>query len=220
MSSDGMSEDRLETDVSALAPTARVLLLVVSAPSGAGKTTLCDMLRREFPTIAYSVSCTTRAPRPGEADGEHYHFLTDEEFLRRVRAGEFLEHAVVHGYNYGTLRRHVADGLSAGRDVLMDIDVQGAAQIRGRVRRADADPALRRAFVDVFVAPPSLAELERRLVARGSDRREGIDTRLRNARREMAGMGDYRYLVINDRLEDAYDRLRAVFQAEHCRIVE
>jgi len=169
--------------------------------------------------MVYSVSCTTRAPRAGEVDGVHYRFLDDEEFDRRVAAGEFLEHAVVHGYKYGTLKRDVLDALAAGRDVLMDIDVQGAAQIREQARCPGGDPALRRAFVDVFIAPPSLEELERRLVARGLDSREVIEERLRNARREMACAGAYAYRVVNDRLDEAYGRLRAIVVAERGRKV-
>ena len=139
-------------------PAAHPLLLVVSAPSGAGKTTLCDRLRAEFPAIRYSVSCTTRGPREGEVDGEDYHFLSEAEFRRRLAAGEFLEHAVVHGHLYGTLRSEVADGMTAGRDVLMDIDVQGAAQIRAALAGLPPDHPLRRGYTDVFIAPPSLDE--------------------------------------------------------------
>jgi len=197
-------------------PTTRPLLLVVSAPSGAGKTTLCDRLLAERPTMAYSVSCTTRAPRGAEKHGTDYHFLSEAEFERRVAAGEFLEFAVVHGHRYGTLRRAVEDALAAGRDVLMDIDVQGAAQIR-RAAFAVNGP-LRRAYVDVFITPPSLEALEERLRNRGEDSPETIARRLQNARGEMARAGEYQYLVINDRLDDATRELSAIVTAEHCRI--
>jgi len=131
------------------------LLIVVSAPSGAGKTTLCDRLIAERPDMVYSVSCTTRAPRGEERDGRDYHFLSEPEFDRRLRQGLFLEHARVHGYRYGTLRETVHAALTAGRSVLMDIDVQGAAQVRAAVGRADSEDPIAKGFLDIFIAPPS-----------------------------------------------------------------
>ncbi len=199
------------------APRQRPLLLVVSAPSGAGKTTLCDRLRAEFPEIVYSVSCTTRPPRAGEINGVHYTFLEAADFERRIAAGAFLEHARVHGHLYGTPRAPIADALAAGRDVLMDIDVQGAAAIRAVVARAPAEDPLRRAYADVFIEPPSLAALRARLEGRGQDAPEAIERRLRQASEEMARAGEYRYIIVNDRLEDAYDALRSIYIAEHCR---
>jgi guanylate kinase len=198
-------------------PPERPLLVVVSAPSGAGKTTLCDRLLGEFSRMSYSVSCTTRPPRSGEIDGEDYHFLSADEFDRRARAGEFMEHAVVHANRYGTLRRTVVDALAAGRDVLMDIDVQGAGQIRRLVGGLPAGDLLRRAFVDIFIAPPSLEALRGRLVKRGLDAEDVIERRMRNARGEWAEAGAYRYYLVNDRLDAAYDALRAIVIAEHCR---
>lgn len=194
------------------------ILLVVSAPSGAGKTTLCERLRAEFPSIVYSVSCTTRPPRPGEVNGVHYSFLDEAEFERRIAAGAFLEHARVHGYRYGTPRAAVADALAAGHDVLMDIDVQGAAQIRAACAIAPATDPLRRAFVDVFIEPPSLDALRERLERRAQDSAETIVLRLRKAVEEMARRGEYRYAIVNDRLDEAYDALRAIFIAEHHRL--
>ncbi len=194
----------------------RPLLLVVSAPSGAGKTTLCDRLLADHLNMAYSVSCTTRAPRGNEVDGQDYHFLSGAEFDRRVNAGEFLEHAVVHGHQYGTLRQAVVDALMAGKDVLMDIDVQGAAQIR-QAAMSGAGP-LRRAYVDVFIAPPSMDALRERLQNRREDSVETIERRLRNAQSEMGRWAEYQYLVVNDRLADAYRELSAIVAAEHCRI--
>ena len=195
----------------------RPLLLVVSAPSGAGKTTLCDRLLKDNPNIVYSVSCTTRAPRGSEVDGQDYHFLSAKEFERRVKAGEFIEHAVVHGHRYGTLRQTVANALAAGRDVLMDIDVQGAALIRSA---AADDSLLRNAYVGIFIAPPSLAVLRDRLQKRKEDTAEVIERRLRNAEQELARWREYTYLVINDDLERACADLQAIVTAEHCRIVE
>lgn len=189
------------------------LLLIVSAPSGAGKTTLCDRLLAEFPSMAYSVSCTTRAPRAGEVDGEDYHFLSEAEFRRRLDAGDFLEHATVHGHLYGTPRSLVEGALRAGRDVLMDIDVQGAAQIRDAARRAPPEDPVRRGYVDVFIAPPSLAVLRQRLVGRGTDAPEVVERRLRKAEAEMARSGDYMHVVVNDDLEEAHARMRGIFLA-------
>lgn len=196
------------------APPAVPLLIVISAPSGAGKSTLCGRLRAAHPGMFYSISCTTRAPRPGEADGREYHFLTEAEFRRRLAAGEFLEHATVHGHLYGTPRTPVLAAMRAGRDVLMDIDVQGAAQIRDRMREAPPDDPLRRGYLDIFVTPPSLAELRRRLETRGTDRPEVIERRLRKAGAEMARRGEYMHAVVNDRLDEASAQLEAVIAAE------
>lgn len=194
----------------------RPLLIVVSSPSGGGKTTLCDRLRAERPETVYSVSCTTRAPRGGEVDGREYHFLSPVEFERRVAAGDFLEHAVVHGNRYGTLRQTVVDALTAGRDVLMAIDVQGAAAIRRAAMAGEG--ILRQAYVDIFVAPPSIAALRERLQKRSEDAPAVIARRVDNAVAEMARWREYRYLVINDELERASAEFRAIVAAEHCRI--
>lgn len=192
----------------------RPLLLVISAPSGAGKTTLCERLRAEFENIAYSVSCTTRAPREGEEDGINYHFITRETFQQRVHAGEFLEHATVHGNLYGTLRSEVLSAFTRGHDVLMDIDVQGAAQIRKVIAAAGPNDPLRCGFLDVFLAPPSLEILEKRLVARGKDSAEVIARRVEQARTELAHWPEYRFLITNDRLDTSYDALRSIYIAE------
>lgn len=200
-----------------LFPGGRPLLILLSAPSGAGKTTLCNMLRAEFPTIRYSISCTTRPRRGEEQDGVHYYFLTPDEFQRRYTQGEFLESAEVHGYRYGTLRKTVIDGLSAGHDVLMAIDVQGAAQIRRQALSAPADDAIRRAFVDIFVIPPSMDALRERLRGRGEDHPEVIERRLITAAEEMNARRDYAHVIVNDDLETAYQRLREIMIAEHRR---
>jgi len=192
----------------------RPLLITVSAPSGAGKTTLCERLLADSERIVYSVSCTTRAPRGGEIDGEDYIFLSDAEFEARVREGRFLEHAVVHGHRYGTLSATVRDAMQAGRHVLLDIDVQGAAQIRRRLAGLPEDDLLKAGFVDIFIAPPSMTALRRRLEARGEDAQETIERRLANAEQEMTRAGEYRYRVVNDNLEDAYQRLREIVRHE------
>jgi guanylate kinase len=194
------------------------LIFAVSAPSGAGKTTLCMRLLKEFPNLTYSVSCTTRHPRPGEVDGKDYHFITQQDFDRRVEAGEFLEHASVHGSSYGTLRSEVEGAVARGRDVLMDIDVQGATQIRRSMNAMDEDHHLRRSYFDIFIVPPSMEVLRMRLTGRGSDEDDVIRRRLAKAEDEMKHWKEYQYLIVNDDLEKAYDALRAVFVAAHHRV--
>lgn len=186
------------------------LFLVLTAPSGAGKSTLIRMLREEFPFMRYSVSCTTRAPRGAEQDGVAYHFLTDEVFNARVAAGEFLEHAIVHDHQYGTLKSAVAGPLAEGGSILLDIDVDGAAQVRAALASEPEDSNLRRGFTDVFIDIPSLEELRRRLEKRGEDSPETIQLRLRNAEGERARKGEFTHLVVNDILEDAYAKLRKI----------
>ena len=193
---------------------ARPLLIVVSAPSGAGKSTLCRRLVAEEPDIVYSVSCTTRPPRGREQHGRDYFFLDPDDFERRARQDLFLEHASVHGYRYGTLRETVRDVLSNGQSVLMDIDVQGAAQIRRAARRSPEGDLLRDGFVDIFIAPPSLETLRERLEKRGEDEPDTVARRLRNAEKEMACQSDFSHKVVNDDLETAYARFKAILQAE------
>lgn len=192
----------------------RALLIVVSAPSGAGKTTLCDRLLADHDDIAYSVSCTTRSPRGNETDGEDYHFLSEEDFARRVAGGEFLEHAEVHGAQYGTLRRRVIDSLRAGTSIMMDIDVQGAEQIRGYVREDSAEAVLKGAFVDLFIEPPSIESLRARLERRAEDSPDAIERRLANVAKEMAKRDAYRYRVVNSDLKTAYEEFERIIRAE------
>lgn len=192
----------------------RSLLLVVSAPSGAGKSTLCTRLLHCFPSLVYSVSCTTRPVRGQEQDGVDYHFLSPEAFAARVARGEFLEHAEVHGNRYGTLLSTVKAAMQGGRSVLMDIDVQGADQIRARLETLPPTDPLRTGFVDVFIAPPSLAVLQQRLEQRGEDTAEVIARRIRNAGYELAAMTRYRYHVVNDDLETACGELCAIVGKE------
>ena len=184
------------------------ILFVLSAPSGAGKTTLTTALRQK-PDFVYAVSCTTRAPRAGEVDGEDYFFLSEEDFARRVDAGEFLEHAEVHGRRYGTLKSTVLDNLSRGIDVLIDIDTAGAASIR-----SCGDPAILDALADVFIMPPGLDELARRLRKRGTETEQQIETRLRNAAAEMRHWRSYRYTLISSSMEEDIEKFRAVMRAE------
>ena len=181
---------------------------MVSGPSGAGKSSLCAKLREARPDIHFSVSCTTRAPRPGEQDGRDYHFISRDEFNSWIARGDFVEHAEVHGNHYGTLRSELLGHVQAGRDVLLDIDVQGGMSVR---KAADSDPLLAKCLELIFIAPPSLAELEKRLRGRGTESEEIIQRRLGNARRELAAWGDYEYLLINDDLERAAHALLGLF---------
>jgi guanylate kinase len=184
------------------------ILFVISAPSGAGKTTLVIALRKT-PNLFYSVSCTTRAPRGGEVDGEDYQFLSDADFHARVKAGEFLEYAQVHGDYYGTLREPVVANLKKGVDVLIDIDTQGAATIRN-----SDDPFIRAAFTDIFIMPPDLDELRRRLMKRGTETAEKVKLRLVNAEREMQFWRDYRYTIISRSVDEDLEKFRHILAAE------
>ena len=188
------------------------ILLVVSGPSGSGKTTLCRRLADEK-AAHYSISCTTRAPRPGEIDGEDYHFLSVEAFQAKLAAGEYLEHALVHGNHYGTLRSEVMGYLAAGTDVVMDIDVQGAAQVRACV-----DPAIVLARVDLFVMPPSEHELQARLAGRGTDSAATIALRMKNALEEMRHWPTYTYRLVSSTREEDYMRFKALLTAEQLRV--
>jgi guanylate kinase len=184
------------------------ILFVVSAPSGAGKTTLVEALR-QTPNFIYSVSCTTRGPRSGEVHGEDYQFLSDPEFQKRVKAGDFLEHAQVHGDYYGTLRQPVVTNLKNGVDVLIDIDTQGAESIRNC-----GDPFIREALTDVFIMPPDLDELRRRLKKRGTETDTQIERRLKTAAREMELWRDYRYTIISKSMEEDLQKFRSIMSAE------
>lgn len=184
------------------------ILFVISAPSGAGKTTLVEALR-QTPNFLYSVSCTTRPPRAGEVEGDDYQFLSDADFRERVQAGEFLEHAQVHGDFYGTLRGPLLTNLKNGIDVLIDIDTQGAATIR----KCD-DPFIREALTDVFIMPPDLEELRRRLLKRGTETPEQIESRLNTAAREMELWRDYRYTIISKSVEEDLQKFRHIMGAE------
>lgn len=186
----------------------RGILFVVSAPSGAGKTTLCNALR-QTPDFVYSVSCTTRAARPGEIDGEDYFFLSRADFEARAAAGDFLEWASVHGQLYGTLRATVLSHVNEGVDVLLDIDTQGAEMVR-----CCADAMIRDSIADVFILPPSLAELRHRLIRRGTETMEQIETRIANAAAEMRHWREYRYTLISCSVEEDLQKFRAIMRAE------
>ena len=184
------------------------ILFVISAPSGAGKTTLVEAIR-QTPNLFYSVSCTTRAPRSGEINGKDYQFLSHADFLSRLEAGNFLEHAQVHGDYYGTLRKPVLTNLKNGVDVLLDIDTQGAASIRNY-----NDPIIRESLTDVFIMPPDSEELRRRLMKRGTETAQQIESRLATAVREMELWRDYRYVIVSGSVEDDLEKVRHIMAAE------
>ncbi|HZD40069.1 MAG TPA: guanylate kinase [Terriglobales bacterium] len=179
----------------------------MSAPSGTGKTTVINGLRSAFPEISLSVSTTTRARRTGEVSGRDYRFVSHDRFLAMRGSGEFAEWARVHDFYYGTPRRPLERSLRAGRDMILDIDVQGARQIKKQYRQA----------VSVFLLPPSWAELRRRLARRGTDGGEMVRRRLMNARREIQNVMQYDYYIVNDDLRDAVERLKAIVLAERQR---
>src|SRR6266436_4381833 len=185
----------------------RGALIVVSAPSGAGKTTLCHEVRQLVPDLFYSVSHTTRAPRPGEVNGTDFHFVTEAEFLEMRDRDAFAEWAAVHGHYYGTPVRALEGALSRGLDVLLDIDTHGARQLRQRYPEA----------VSVFIMAPSMAELEARLRERNSNSPGDIARRLSRAKEEIAAWRQYDYLIINRDVKEAVDQLATIIQAERCR---
>lgn len=176
-------------------------LFIISAPSGAGKTTILKPILARIPSIAFSVSHTTRRPRPGEINGQDYFFVEVEQFGVMQRGGDFLEWAEVHGNFYGTSQGAVMAQLARGQDVILDIDVQGACQLRGR-------PGLDATFI--FIAPPSLAELERRLTGRQTETAEALALRLQNASQELQAANLYDYIIVNDDLEQARAMLTAI----------
>jgi guanylate kinase len=174
-----------------------VCVFVITGPSGVGKGTLIRALRERVPELALAVSATTRDPRPGEEDGRDYHFLSDDEFERRVRAGEFVEHARYSGRRYGTLRSELERHRAEGRHVLLEIEVQGARQVREAMPEA----------IQLFIAPPSEDALRTRLIGRGTDAPEQVAARLETAREELQAQGEFGHVVVNDRLEHAVAEL-------------
>ena len=185
------------------------VLMLLSGPAGAGKSTILRTAIEKDPGLQFSVSCTTRPPREGETDGVDYHFLSEGEFAAKVEAGEFLEHAGVHKWRYGTLRESVVGLLEEGTDVIMDIDVQGAEQIR-----ASDDPTVMRALVDIFVMPPDTAELERRLRARGSESEETFQLRMKNALAEIEQWPSYSYRILSGTRDEDYAAFATILAAE------
>ncbi len=180
------------------------MLLVISGPSGTGKGTLIKRLMEEDPTLVFSVSATTRAPRPGEINGVHYHFVTGEQYDQLVAEGAFVEYATVHGNRYGTLRSEVYQHLEKGENVMLDIDVQGALNVI----------ATEKEKVSIMLLPPSMKELRRRLTERGTETPEQVATRLGNAVWEISQKDKYQYKVVNDDMEECLRTLQAIIKAE------
>ena len=180
------------------------MLLVISGPSGTGKGTLIERLMKEDSTLVFSVSATTRAPRPGEIDGVHYHFVTNEQYDELVAANAFVEYATVHGNRYGTLRSEVYERLERGENVVLDIDVQGALNVIAQEKEK----------VSIFILPPSMQVLRDRLTGRGTETEEAVERRLHNAVWEISQKDKYEYKVINDDLETCLHTLQAIIEAE------
>lgn len=201
-------DEQPQTRATAEHADGRGILFVVSSPSGGGKGTLIQRMLKNVSNLSYSVSFTTRAPRNGEVDGREYFFVTREEFERMVAANEFLEWAHVHGKLYGTSRSQVFREISEGRDIVLEVDVQGAASIRALMPDA----------VSVFILPPSFEVLRQRLLDRGTDSPEELDLRLRNAPRELKDYAAFQYLIINEDADRAGDQLSAIVHAERARL--
>jgi guanylate kinase len=187
----------------------RGILLVLSSPSGAGKTTITRALVAGDPNLAMSVSVTTRRPRAGEIDGKHYHFITEARFVEMVAAGELLEHAAVFGHSYGTPRAPVVAALDAGKDIISDVDWQGTQQLMERL-----GPDL----VSVFILPPSLAALEDRLKRRAQDSDEVVSSRMAKSADEMSHWAEYEYVILNFDLDESVRQVRAILDAERVRL--
>ena len=187
-----------------MSETRKGMLLVISGPSGTGKGTLIKMLMEQDPSLVFSVSATTRAPREGEIDGVHYHFVSDEKYDQLVAEGAFVEYANVHGKRYGTLRSEVYGRLEKGENVVLDIDVQGALNVIANEKEK----------VSIFLLPPSMKELRRRLTDRGTETPEQIETRLHNAIWEITQKDKYEYKVINDDMNECLRVLQAIIEAE------
>ncbi|HXG22385.1 MAG TPA: guanylate kinase [Methylomirabilota bacterium] len=200
-----MSDD---TDTIPFTFVRRGILFILSAPSGAGKTTLTHQILERTPDLRLSVSYTTRAPRPGEKEGRDYHFINEAQFEAMRTAGAFAEWAQVHGFLYGTARAPLDEALANSRDFLLDIDVQGARQLKTAYPEA----------ISIFILPPSWRELEARLRSRGTDREEVITRRLQRAREETLALGSYDYMVVNDRVDRALAVLLGIIQAERARV--
>ena len=183
------------------------ILFIITGPSGAGKTSILKRVMREVENLEFSVSYTTRPRRPGEVDGRDYFFVDEKRFKKMVEEGEFLEWAIVHGYYYGTSKKFIDERLEKNVDLLLDIDVQGALN----VKRMDLD------MVSVFIAPPSLEDLERRLRKRGTDSEYDLKKRLEDAKWELSKISEFEYLIVNDFLEKSVEKLKAIIIAERMR---
>ena len=209
-----MKKQMQKAEKAAEKKSAPPLLVLISAPSGAGKTTLCDLLLEVLPQLTRAITCTTRPPRPGEKDGVDYHFFTAEEFLKRLHAGNFLEHATVYGNSYGILKSELLGKLRNGKDVLLNVDVQGAASIS---EQAKTEPELQRALVTIFLTPPSVAVLEQRLRKRGADAAAVIQKRLAVSKQEISQWKNFDYLLISGDKQEDLRRTLAIIESEKMR---
>ena len=203
-----IDESEIQTKLATETNEGRGILFVVSSPSGGGKGTLIQRVLKQVPNLSYSVSYTTRAPRNGEIDGREYFFVTTEQFEKMVAGNEFLEWAVVHSKLYGTARQQVVREISEGHDIILEVDVQGAASVRALL--ADA--------VSIFILPPSFEVLKQRLQARGTDSPEELDLRLRNAPMELKDYSAFQYVILNDDLDRAANQMTAIVHAERARL--
>ena len=186
----------------------RGLLIVVSGASGTGKGTVCKKILSDLPEVAYSISATTRAPRPGEVDGKEYYFLSVEEFKSWIADGKFLEHAEVYGNFYGTPLNKIEERLNRGEDILLEIDVQGALNVKRKCPEG----------VYIFLLPPSLEELKRRIEGRGTETPESLARRMKNALAEINVGLEYDYVVVNDSVENAVEKIKAILTAERLKV--
>lgn len=185
-------------------------LFVVSGPSGTGKGTIISRVMERLENVSLSISATTRAPRAGDVDGVDYYFLTEEEFIKRADEGRFLEHACVHGYYYGTPLDPVTETVESGRDMILEIDVQGAMKVKEKYNEG----------VYIFILPPSMKVLRERLTGRGTDAPDVIERRMNNALGEIAYIDRYDYGVVNDDLDSAAGQVLDIIKAEHCRVLD
>ncbi|WP_297435081.1 guanylate kinase [uncultured Clostridium sp.] len=184
------------------------VLIVISGPSGAGKGTICEALLEKHEEIVLSVSATTRSPRKGEVDGVNYHFLSKETFVSRIEEEDFLEHAQVYGNYYGTPKSDVQKILDSGRDVILEIDIQGALKVKEQSNEG----------VFIFILPPSMEELKQRIIKRGSETPESLMTRFKSAYKEINYVSKYNYAVVNDTVERAVEKIEGILLAEKCRV--
>ncbi|MBM7623295.1 guanylate kinase [Sporohalobacter salinus] len=183
-------------------------LIILSGPSAVGKGTVLTSLMADYQNISYSVSATTRPPRVNEEDGTDYFFVSEEEFKEMIEDDEFIEWAKVHGNYYGTPKKYVEDTLEAGQDVILEIDIQGAAQVKEKYQQG----------VFIFLAPPSLEELEVRIQKRGVDSKETMEIRMKNATEEMKRAKNYDYIVVNDEIDEAVEKVKSIIIAERCKV--
>ncbi len=184
-------------------------LIVLSGPSGAGKGTICNELLKQVDTLSLSISMTTRSPRGNEADGKDYYFVTKEQFEEDIKKGNFLEYAKVHGDNYyGTPKKKVEESLASGKDIILEIDIQGALEVKEKMEEG----------IFIFIMPPSMRELKDRLVKRNTESKDKIIERFKNAYKEINEVTKYNYIVINDEVQNAVDKVKAIILAEKCRV--